>query len=121
MHKPYKRYITNTKSSPTLDAILGYIYRKQELLNRCGRYANRVILGLCELGYIKEVHNKKGIFYFSTDKAKNFKAIDFAKEFLLAFHNPENRQENKILVFDNDFHGGKTLLEVEKAIKGGYV
>lgn len=122
MYKPYhKRYISTKKTSATLDAILAYVYRKQELLNRCGRYANGVITGLCKLGLLKEVQNKKGTFYFSTDKAKNFKAIDFAKEFLLAFHNTEFKRGSKILVFDSKLPDGKALVEVTEAIKKGMV
>jgi len=119
----YKRYITAKKSSATLDAVLGYIYRKQNLLNRCGRYAENVIKGLVVLGFVKKVESRKGTFYFSTDKAKDFKAIDYAKEYLLAFHNPEYRKEKekKILVFDRELPGGKALVEVEEAIKKGYI
>jgi len=124
MYSPYKlqkRYVTAKKSSATLDAILGYVYRKKELLNRCGRYANSVIDGLCELGLLKEVQTKKDTFYFSTDKAKNFKAIDFAKEFLLAFHNSTERNDEKILVFDSELPNGNALVEVTEAIKKGMV
>jgi len=116
-----KRYINAQKSSATLDAVLAYVYRKQEILNRCGRYANCVISGLCELGILREVQSKKGTFYFSTDKAKNFKAKDFAKKYLLAFHNPEYIDGSKILVFDSDLTDTKQLVEVEDAIKRGLV
>jgi len=116
-----KRYITAKKSSATLDAVLGYIYCKKELLQRCGRYAEQVISGLCKLEIVKEVHTKKGTFYFSTEKAKNFKAKDFAREFLLAFHNPQYKDGNKILVFDSQFPDGKALMEVEEAIRKGIV
>ena len=116
-----KRYINAQKSSATLDAILAYVYRKQELLKRCGRYAETVIDGLCELGILKKVQNKKGTFYFSTDKAKNFKAKDFAKEFLLAFHNPEYKDGSSILVFDSNLIDGRQLLDVDEAIRRGLV
>jgi len=124
MYKPYRtrrRYITANTSSATLDAVLAFIYRKQDLLNRCGRYADRVIDGLCELGLIKRVQNKKGTFYFSTDEAKEFKAIDFAKKFLLAYHNPEYAQDTKILVFSELLSDGKDLIDVTQAIKKGLV
>jgi len=124
MYKPYRtrrRYITANTSSATLDAVLAFIYRKQDLLNRCGRYADRVIDGLCELGLIKRVQNKKGTFYFSTDEAKEFKAIDFAKRFLLAYHNPEYTQDTKILVFSELLSDGKDLIDVTQAIKKGLV
>jgi len=116
-----KRYINTQKSSATLDAILAYVYRKQDLLNRCGRYAENVINGLCELGILKKVQNKKGTFYFSTDKAKNFKAKDFAKKYLLAFHNADYRDDSKILVFDSSLSDGKQLLDVDIAISRGLV
>ncbi len=116
-----KYNISKRDFSPTLDAVLGYIYRKQELLQRCGRYAKVVIDGLCKLEFLKEVHTKKGTFYFSTEKAKNFKAKDFAREFLLAFHNPQYKDGNKILVFDSQFPDGKALMEVEEAIRKGIV
>ena len=124
MYKPYKtrrRYIAANSSSATLDAVLAFIYRKQDLINRCGRYADGVIDGLCELGLIKRVQNKKGTFYFSTDEAKGFKAIDFAKRFLLAYHNPEYKQDTKILVFSEHLSDGKDLIDVTQAIKKGLV
>jgi len=117
----YKRCITAEKSSATLDAVLAYIYRKSGLLNRCGKYAESVIDGLLSLGFVKKVESRKGIFYFSTDKAKNFKAIDYAREYLLAFHNPEYRKDKKILVFDSEFPNGKSFVEAEEAIKKGYI
>ena len=117
----YKRYITAKKSSATLDAVLAYIYRKSDLLKRCGRYAEEVINGLVVLGLVKKVENNKGVFYFSTEKAKGFKAIDFAKSFLLSFHNPGYTKNKKILVFDDELPDGKSLVEVETAIKQGYV
>ena len=119
-HHP-KRWHTLEKRSATLDAVLAYIYRKEHLRNRCGRYAKSVIDGLEKIGLVKKVESKKGIYYFSTDKSRNFKAIDFAKEFLLAFHNTEFRDGNKILVFDGDIPNGSGLIEVTEAIKQGYV
>jgi len=113
------------KSSPTLDAVLAFVYRKQDLLSRCGRYADNVIDGLINLKLLKKVQNTKGTFYFSTDKAKSFKAIDFAKEFLWANHNSSQRvtsgAKKMILCFDSEFKTGQDLVDIEKAIRKGYV
>ena len=123
--KYHNRYVTAKKSSATVDAILAYIYRKEDLLNRCGRYAESVISGLVDLGLVKKVLSKKGTFYFKTDKAKNYKAIDFAKEFLWAFHNSIDRQiknhKKYILCFDKNIETGNGLVDIDDAIKKGYV
>ena len=120
-----RRYVSAEKSSATIDAVLGYIYRKEDLLSRCGKYADNVIDGLVDLGLIKKVLSKKSTFYFKTEKAQNFKAIDFAKEFLWAFHNSLDRQikNNKrfILCFDKDIKTGHGLVDIDIAIKKGYV
>lgn len=120
-----KRYISAQKSSATVDAVLAYIYRKEDLLSRCSKYADSVVLGLVDLGLIKKVLSKKGTFYFKTDKAQNFKAIDFAKEFLWAFHNSLDRQiknhKKYILCFDKDIKTGHGLVDIDTAIKKGYV
>jgi len=125
MYKKYKRYINAKKSSATLDSILAYIYRKHDLLSRCGNYANKVIDGLVDLKLVKKVTSKKGTYYFKTDKSKNFKAKDFAKEYLWAFHNSLDRQiqNNKkfILCFDEDIEAGHGLVDIDTAIKNGYV
>ena len=127
MYKPYhKRYIqVSTKSSPTLDAVLAYVYRKENLAKRCGRYADKVINGLIDLGLIEKVLNRKGTFYFKTQKAKDFKAIDFAKEFLWAFHNTNQREikngKKFIYCFDDSIKDGKGLIEINKAIKEGVI
>ncbi len=120
-----KRYITANKSSSTLDAVLAYVYRKEDLLRRCGNYANTVVDGLVDLGLVKKVTTKKDTFFFKTDKAQNFKAIDFAKEFLWAYHNSIDRQiqntKRFILCFDKDLPNGCKLVEIEEAVKKGYV
>ena len=127
MYKPYhKRYIqVSTKSSPTLDAVLAYVYRKENLVKRCGRYADKVIDGLIDLGLVEKVLSKKGTFYFKTQKAKTFKAIDFAKEFLWAFHNTDFRKiingKKYILCFNDDIEKGSGLIEINIALKKGYV
>jgi len=125
MYKPYrKRYITAQKSSTTLDAVLAYIYRKENLKNRCGKYADMVINGLVELDLVKKVTTKE-TFYFKTEKSKNFKAIDFAKEFLWAYHNTENRilkdGEKYIYCFDESIKDGRGLIQIENAIKRGVI
>ncbi|MEA2098933.1 MAG: hypothetical protein U9P72_02250 [Campylobacterota bacterium] len=121
----YKRYVNAKKSSVTLDSVLAYIYRKQDLMSRCGSKGDEVVKGLIDLGLIRKVISKKGTFYFNTDKSKNFKAVDFAKEFLWAFHNSIDRQiqNNKryILCFDKDIETGQGLVDIEVAIKNGYV
>ena len=112
------------KRSATLDAVLTFIYRKEILLSNV-RYANSVIKGLLDLNLVKKVFSKKGTFYFKTDKAESFKAIDFAKEYLWAYHNPIDRQlkndRKLILCFDNEIKTGHGLVEIDKAIKKGYV
>lgn len=121
----YRRYIKVKRSSATIAAVLYYVYRKHELFSQCGRRGETVINGLEELGLIKKVLSKKGTFYFKTDRSKNFKAIDFAKEFLWAFHNSLDRQikNNKkyILCFDQEIETGHGLVEIEEAIKKCYV
>ncbi|MBW6487482.1 hypothetical protein [Sulfurimonas sp.] len=112
-------------TSATVVAILAYIYRKENLLSQCGRYAQNVIDGLVDLGLIKKVISKKGIFYFKTEKAQNFKAIDFAKEYLWAFHNVSERLSKHgkkyILCFDSSLPNGKDLVEIEEAMKKNYI
>ena len=121
----HKRYITANKSSSTLDSVLAYVYRKQDLSSRCGKYSDTVIDGLVDLGLVKKVTTKKDTFFFKTEKAQNFQAIDFAKEFLWAYHNSIDRkiQNTKrfILCFDKDLPDGCALVEVEEAVKKGYV
>lgn len=112
-------------TSATLVAILAFIYRKENLLSQCGRYANSVMEGLLSLNLVKKVQSLKGTFYFKTEKSKNFKAIDFAKEYLWAFHNTSERkikQGNRyILCFDKSLPNGKDLVEIEEAIKKNIV
>ena len=119
----YRKY--TTESSSTIDAVLAYIYRKQDLLNCCGRYAETVINGLVELNYIKKITSPKGTFYFKTDKSQNFKAIDFAKQYLWAYHNTEFRKiidgKRYILCFHSDIQNGSGLIEVSVALGKGYV
>lgn len=119
------RYVTTSSPSATMSAILGYVYNKEELLSHCGRYAHNVIEGLVELNLVRKVISKKGTFYFKTDQSKNFKAIDFAKGYLWAFHNSLDRQikEGKkyILCFDSRLKTGSDLVEIEEAIKKRYV
>lgn len=124
--KRYKKYITADKSSATLEAILYFVYRKDELSRRIGRYSERVVNGLIDLGLLKRVESKtKGTFYFVTDKAKGLRAIDLAKEFLWNYHNPTDRvkKHNKKLIycFDSELPNGSGLIEVEMAIKKCYV
>lgn len=66
-----KRYTQINKSSQTLDSVLANIYRKQHLLDRCGRYSETVIEGLVNLHLVKKVLSKKGTFYFKTDNPNN--------------------------------------------------
>lgn len=111
-------------TSATLVAILAYIYRKENLLSQCGRYAQKVIDGLVDLGLIKKVISKKGTFYFKTEKSENFKAIDFAKEYLWAFHNVSERSikqgKRYILCYDNSLPNGRDMVEIEEAVKKNY-
>lgn len=120
------RFITvEYSTSATIIAVLAYIYRKENLLSQCGRYAQNVIDGLIELELIKKVSSKRGIFYFKTEKSENFKAIDFAKEYLWSFHNVSERLTKQgkkyILCFDSSLPNGKDMVEIEEAIKKNFI
>ncbi|MFA6195267.1 MAG: hypothetical protein WC656_01330 [Sulfurimonas sp.] len=121
----FKRYISKKNSSATIAAVLAYVYRKEELISQCGRYGEHVINGLVELGLVKKVVSKKDNFYFKTEKSEAFKALDFAKEFLWAYHNAIDRriQNGKkfILCFDATLPTGQGLVEIEEAIKKNYI
>lgn len=125
MRTRYRKYISKQNTSATVAAVLTYVYRKEELLSQCGRYGESVINGLVELGLVKKVPSKKDIFYFKTEKSENFKAIDFAKEFLWAFHNASERAikqgKRYILCFDESLPNGRDLVEVEEAIIKHYL
>lgn len=126
MRMTYKRHtLIESTTSATMVAILVYIYRKEELLSHCGKYAQNVIDGLANLELVKKVSSKKGIFYFKTEKSENFKAIDFAKEYLWAFHNVSERlvKQGKryILCFDKSLPNGRDMVEIEEAIKRKYI
>ena len=120
-----RRYVPSKKTSHTLDAILANIYQKHSLKSHCGRYADSVMSGIVSLGLVKKVVSKKGTYYFKTEKSKNFKAIDFAKEFLWFFHNSSLRVkkngERFIYCYDEEIDNGSGLVDLEKAIKRGYV
>lgn len=127
MRTAYKRrhVLIESSTSATMAAILVYIYRKEELFSHCGKYAQNVIDGLVNIELVKKVSSKKGIFYFKTEKSENFKAIDFAKEYLWAFHNVSERLTKQgkkyILCFDSSLPNGKDLIEIEEAIKKNYI
>jgi uncharacterized protein (DUF3820 family) len=118
-------YQIKPTSSSTLVAVLGFVYRKKELLSQCGGYSDRVIKGLIQLGLLKKVSNKRDTYFFTTAKSKSYKAIDLAKEFLWKFHNPDFNQikdgKKLILCFDSSLDGGKGLVEIGEAIKKNYV
>jgi hypothetical protein len=120
-----RRGITKYSTSATLVAVLAHIYRKENLLSQCGRYAESVISGLCSLNLIKKVSSRKGTYYFKTERAQDFKAIDFAKEYLWAFHNVSDRAikqgKRYILCFDDSLPNGMDLVELEEAIKKNMV
>lgn len=79
-----RRYKSVQKNiSPTIAAILGYIYRKQKMVSFSGRYGQGVIAALVEMGLVKVTNQG----YYKTEISKEFKAMDFAKEYLWAFHN----------------------------------
>lgn len=123
IYNPHRAIITR-KTSPTISAILAYIYRKDDLLSQCGEYAKKVIEGLEALNMIKKVSHNKGIFYFKTEKSESFKAIDFAKEYLWAFHNVSERSiiqgKRYILCFDSSLPNGRDMVGIEEAIKKCY-
>lgn len=116
-----RTFTAEYSTSATLVAVLAYIYRKENLLSQCGRYANSVLDGLVSLNLVKKVQSPKGTFYFKTEKAQDFKAIDFAKEYLWAFHNASERAikqgKRYILCFDKSLPNGRDLVELEEAIK----
>ncbi|WP_294963409.1 hypothetical protein [Sulfurimonas sp.] len=120
-----RRYISAKSSSATVSSVLYYVYRKEDLFSQCGRYGEAVIKGLEELGLIKKVLSKKGTFYFKTDKSKDFKAVDFAKEYLWNFHNSIDRKitngKKYILCFNKNIEAGHKLVEIDEAIKKCYV
>lgn len=121
----YRRYISKKSSSATIAAVLAYVYRKEEMISQCGRYGETVINGLIELGLVKKVVSKKDTFYFKTEKSESFKALDFAKEFLWAYHNVIYRciknGKKHILCFDEAIPTGQGLVEIEEAIKKNYI
>lgn len=125
LKKSSRVFTAEYSTSATLVAVLAFVYRKENLLSQCGRYANSVLDGLTELGLIKQVNSKKGTFYFKTEKSENFKAIDFAKEYLWAFHNASKRTikqgKRYILCFDKSLPNGRGLVEIEEAIKKNMV
>jgi hypothetical protein len=125
LKKSSRVFTAEYQTSATLVAVLAYIYRKENLFSQCGRYANSVIEGLASLNLVKKVESKKGTFYFKTEKSENFKAIDFAKEYLWAFHNASERAikqgKRYILCFDKSLPNGKDLVELEEAIKRNIV
>lgn len=105
-------------SSRTLISVLHSIYRKDLPIN--DRYEKTVMNGLIELQLVKKVISPKGLYYFKTEKSKNFKPIDFAIEFLWNFHNAKYRKMidgmKYILCYDSTFETGKSLVEVKEAI-----
>ncbi len=129
MRKFTKRYTATQKVSPTLLSILYYVFRKENIYKRIAHhidYSDAVVDGLVELGLLKKViSRKKGTFFFTTEKSKNFKAIDLAKEYLWAFHNSFKREkkEDKRLIycFSNDIPNGKGLVEINEAIGKCYI
>ena len=125
MKTKFKRYVSKKSSSATIDAVLVFIYRKEELISQCGRYGETVINGLIELGLVKKVVSKKDTFYFKTEKSEAFKALDFAKEFLWAYHNIADRcyrnGKKHILCFDETLPTGRGFVEIEEAIKKNYI
>lgn len=113
------KFITLNPESRTLAAVLRNIYKKGLPSN--DRYEKTVLEGLVELNVIKRVDSRKGLFFFKTEKSENFKAVDFAIEFLWNFHNVEKRTmiDNKrfILCYDSSFEPGQKLIEIKEAIK----
>lgn len=105
-------------ASRTLISVLHSIYRKD--LSTNDRYEKTVMEGLVELELVKKVVSPKGLYYFKTEKSKNFKPIDFAIEFLWNFHNARYRKiidgVKYILCYDSAFDTGKSLVEVKEAI-----
>jgi hypothetical protein len=125
LKKSNRVFTAEYSTSATLVAVLAFVYRKENLLSQCGRYASSVTDGLLSLNLVKQVQSKKGTYYFKTEKSENFKAIDFAKEYLWAFHNASERAikqgKRYILCFDKTLPDGKGLVEIEEAIKKNYI
>lgn len=105
--------------SRTLLTVLRNVYRKGVPVN--DRYEKTVMDGLEKLNLVKKVSSKKGVFFFKTEKSNNFKAIDFAIEFLWNFHNAEKRtiidDQRYILCYDSYFENGQKLVEIKEAVK----
>ena len=105
--------------SRTLTAVLSSISRKGLSSNE--RYEKMVTEGLEQLGLIKKIASPKGLFFFKTEKSNNFKAIDFAMEFLWNFHNVERRAvidgKRHIFCYDSHFENGQKMVEIKEALK----
>lgn len=125
LKKSNRVFTAEYSTSATLVAVLAFVYRKENLLSQCGKYANSVLDGLISLNLVKKVESKKGTYHFKTEKSENFKAIDFAKEYLWAFHNVSERSikqgKRYILCFDKTLPNGRDLVEIEEAIKKNYI
>lgn len=119
-YMPKRKIITEVKVSFTMSAILFYVYHKNKFGSYCGRYAQSVMDGLVGLELLKKVDSQKGLFYFKTEKSQNFKAKDFAIEYLWNFHNASRRKiinsKRHIYCFDESIDGGKGLIFVDDVI-----
>ena len=76
------KFYYKKKISQTLAVILVYVYRKNDFKSFCGHNSQDILKKLVEIGLLKVHFSKRGVFYFLTEKAKGFKAIDLAKEYL---------------------------------------
>ena len=118
---PYSDLNTVSRSH-VLDSVLSYIYRKNI---ECGRYGQRIIEKLQELNLVVMRSTKKGVFYFKTDKSKDFKAKDFALAYLWNYHNESHRKEvdgkKFILCFDSSLEDGSDMIEINEALKKCFV
>lgn len=108
--------------SPVLSTILHFVYRKESQ-----NFDDNIVDALVEIGYLKKVKAKDTsiVYYFKTKASEEFKAIDFAKEYLWNFWNPTERavidDKRHIFCFHSTLPNGRGLVEIGEAIKVGMV
>lgn len=105
--------------SPVMETILHFIYRKKTK----NFYDTKIVNELVELGYLKKVVSKDGlVFYFKTEKSRDFKAMDFAREYLWNCWNPTARKidaegNRYVYCYSDKVPSGKGLVPIDEAVK----
>jgi len=97
--------------SHILSSVLYKIYRKN---GRCP-YED-IGERLVDIGFLAKVDNN----YISTEKSKEFKAVDFAKEFLWEYWNKPNRKlidsQRFIYCYSDKLPNGRGLVSIDEAL-----